>query len=31
VLYLVGRGGAYVNGCVQVTDGGRMGVFPAVY
>ena len=31
VLYLVGRGGAYINGCVQVTDGGRIGVHPAVY
>ncbi|KAF1953278.1 NAD(P)-binding protein [Byssothecium circinans] len=30
-LYLVGRGGAYVNGGVQVTDGGRIGVWPAVY
>lgn len=31
VLFLVGRGGAYVNGMVQVTDGGRMGVFPGSY
>jgi THO complex subunit 3 len=30
-LFLVGKGGAYVNGTVQVTDGGRLGVFPAVY
>lgn len=31
ILFLVGRGGAYVNGTVQVTDGGRMGVFPGTY
>lgn len=30
-LFLVGKGGAYVNGTVQLTDGGRLGVFPAVY
>ena len=30
-LYLVGRGGAYVNGNVVVTDGGRLGVFPGTY
>jgi THO complex subunit 3 len=30
-LFLVGKGGAYTNGTVQVTDGGRMGVFPATY
>jgi THO complex subunit 3 len=30
-LFLVGRGGAYVNGSVQLTDGGRLGVLPAVY
>jgi THO complex subunit 3 len=30
-LFLVGKGGAYVNGTVQITDGGRLGVFPAVY
>lgn len=31
MLFLVGKGGAYVNGTVQLTDGGRLGVFPAVY
>jgi THO complex subunit 3 len=31
LLFLVGKGGAYVNGSVQLTDGGRCGVFPAVY
>jgi len=30
-LFLVGKGGAYVNGTVQLTDGGRLGMFPAVY
>jgi THO complex subunit 3 len=30
-LFLVGKGGAYVNGSVQPTDGGRMAVFPSVY
>lgn len=30
-LFLVGRAGAYVNGTVQVTDGGRMGGFPGTY
>jgi THO complex subunit 3 len=31
MLFLVGKGGAYVNGTVQLTDGGRNGVFPSVY
>lgn len=31
ILFLVGKSGAYVNGSVQLTDGGRLGVFPAVY
>ncbi|CAO2650258.1 Nn.00g015500.m01.CDS01 [Neocucurbitaria sp. VM-36] len=31
LLFLVGKGGAYVNGTTQVTDGGRTGVFPATY
>ena len=31
ILYLVGRSGAYVNGNVLVTDGGRLSVFPATY
>ncbi|KAF2746531.1 NAD(P)-binding protein [Sporormia fimetaria CBS 119925] len=30
-LFLVGKGGAYINGTVQLTDGGRAGVFPATY
>jgi THO complex subunit 3 len=30
-LFLVGKGGAYVNGTVQLTDGGRTAVFPSVY
>lgn len=31
MLFLVGKGGAYVNGSVQLTDGGRLGVFPGTY
>jgi THO complex subunit 3 len=31
LLFLVGKGGAYTNGTIQVTDGGRMGVFPGTY
>ncbi|KAI8941451.1 hypothetical protein NX059_002672 [Plenodomus lindquistii] len=31
IMFLVGKGGAYVNGTSQLTDGGRTGVFPAVY
>jgi THO complex subunit 3 len=31
VLFMVGKGGAYINGSVQLTDGGRLGVFPSVY
>lgn len=30
-LFLVGKGGAYINGTTQITDGGRIGVFPATY
>jgi len=30
-LYLIGRGGAYVNGNVQVADGGRLSIFPGTY
>ncbi|KAF2202963.1 WD40 repeat-like protein [Delitschia confertaspora ATCC 74209] len=30
-LFLCGKGGAYTNGTVQPTDGGRLGQFPAVY
>lgn len=28
ILYLVGKGGAYVNGNVQVVDGGRLSTMP---
>lgn len=31
ILYLVGKSGAYVNGNVQITDGGRLTVMPATY
>lgn len=31
ILFLVGKGGAYINGSVQISDGGRFGIFPAVY
>lgn len=31
LLYLCSRAGAYVNGCVIVTDGGRLSVLPASY
>jgi len=31
ILYLVGKAGAYVNGNVQVVDGGRLAVMPATY
>jgi hypothetical protein len=31
VLGLVGRAGAYYNGGVFVTDGGRLGILPASY
>ncbi|KAH7025401.1 hypothetical protein B0J12DRAFT_705166 [Macrophomina phaseolina] len=31
VLYLVGKGGAYVNGAVQLTDGGRLCGMPSTY
>jgi THO complex subunit 3 len=31
ILFLVEKGGAYINGSVQISDGGRLGVFPAVY
>lgn len=30
-LFLMSRAGAYVDGCVHVTDGGRIGVQPATY
>ncbi|KAI9685613.1 MAG: hypothetical protein M1822_004471 [Bathelium mastoideum] len=31
ILYLVGKSGAYVNGNVQIVDGGRLSVMPAMY
>ena len=31
ILWLASRAGAYINGCVVVTDGGRLGVLPASY
>jgi NAD(P)-dependent dehydrogenase (short-subunit alcohol dehydrogenase family) len=31
ILYLVGKAGGYVNGNVQVVDGGRLGQMPATY
>jgi THO complex subunit 3 len=30
-LFLVGKGGAYTNGTMQITDGGRISVFPSTY
>ncbi|KAL4876758.1 NAD(P)-binding protein [Aspergillus karnatakaensis] len=31
ILYLSGKAGAYVNGNVLITDGGRLSVMPAMY
>ena len=30
-LFLVGKSGAYINGTAQLTDGGRVSVFPSTY
>lgn len=31
ILYLVSRAGTYVDGCVQVADGGRLAQIPSTY
>jgi len=31
ILGLVGKAGAYYNGSVMVTDGGRLGILPGSY
>ncbi|KAI8946742.1 hypothetical protein F4801DRAFT_563384 [Xylaria longipes] len=31
ILFLAGKGGKYMNGNVVITDGGRLGIGPAVY
>lgn len=31
ILYMTSRAGAYLNGNVIVTDGGRLSVMPATY
>lgn len=31
VLYIVGKEGAYLNGAVQIVDGGGLSVMPAIF
>lgn len=31
ILFMVAKSGAYINGAVQLTDGGRLSVFPGTY
>lgn len=31
VLFMAGKAGAYMTGCVIVTDGGRLSVLPSTY
>jgi NAD(P)-dependent dehydrogenase (short-subunit alcohol dehydrogenase family) len=31
ILYMVGQGGGYLNGSVQVVDGGRLSVMSSAY
>lgn len=31
ILFMVGKSGAYLNGAVQVTDGGRLSVMPGTF
>ncbi|EKM49760.1 uncharacterized protein PHACADRAFT_265412 [Phanerochaete carnosa HHB-10118-sp] len=31
ILYLASRAGAYINGSVQLIDGGRLSLFPSTY
>jgi hypothetical protein len=31
VLYMVGKSGGYLNGSVQLIDGGRLSVMPSTY
>lgn len=31
LLYMASRAGSFLNGCVIVLDGGRLGIVPASY